>query len=346
LFSLGACGGSSEPNSNDIQEQGGGGDAALDFSGSYCLYGFNGPQPVDMQVSRQGEGYEVSLPIYISRSSPSFQLNGVFSGVASAMGNSIVISGQVDSGSESEPSEMDLEFALNEEGGLAGGAWSLPNEGLSGDLTGDFAPCSAVQTFDVSQEALPRFAASNYIQLSAIDQISQFRSGIGHDYSDGFESCRSMKHYFRQYYQGLSIPIYSPVGGRIVSMLSEQTYGEQVWIQSDDYPAFFFGIFHVNPEGLSIGQHLAAGEQMSTHIGDQTNSDIAVGVNDPQGWRLVSFFEVMTDEVFGEFAARGVASREEMIISASQRDSHPLICNGETFVGADPIPNTLITLAP
>lgn len=117
-------------------------------------------------------------------------------------------------------------------------------------------------------------------------------------------------------------------------------------MQSDDHPAFFFGIFHVNPECLSIGQHFEAGQRMGTHIGDQTNSDIAVGVNDPQGWRLVSFFEVMTDAVFGEFPERGVASRESMVISASQRDSHALTCNGETFIGADPIPNTLITLLP
>lgn len=179
-----------------------------------------------MQVTRQGDGYEISLPIYISHHS--FQLGGAFNGRASVSGNSLFVEGQVASDSDSEPSEMDLEFQFSEEGVLISAAWSLPNQGLRGDLTGDFEPCSAEQTFDLSQETLPRLASSNCIQLNAIDKVSLFRSGIGQDYSDSVESCRSMQHYFRQYYQGLSIPIYSPVGGRIVSMISEQTYGDQV----------------------------------------------------------------------------------------------------------------------
>ena len=36
-------------------------------------------------------------------------------------------------------------------------------------------------------------------ELDKIDKISKFRSGIGHDYWDDFENCRSMKHYFFPY---------------------------------------------------------------------------------------------------------------------------------------------------
>ena len=41
---------------------------------------------------------------------------------------------------------------------------------------------------------IPQFVDVNYIELEKISKISKFRSGMGHDYSDDFESCRSMKH--------------------------------------------------------------------------------------------------------------------------------------------------------
>lgn len=41
-----------------------------------------------------------------------------------------------------------------------------------------------------------KFITTDYIELDKIDRVSKFRSGIGHDYRDDAESCRSMKHYF------------------------------------------------------------------------------------------------------------------------------------------------------
>lgn len=60
----------------------------------------------------------------------------------------------------------------------------------------------------------PKFVTHNYIDLSRIEAVSKFRSGAGHDHSDSFESCRSMKHYFA-YSQDdpdpSTIEIYGPV---------------------------------------------------------------------------------------------------------------------------------------
>ncbi|TRZ90870.1 MAG: hypothetical protein D4R84_15485, partial [Rhodocyclaceae bacterium] len=49
---------------------------------------------------------------------------------------------------------------------------------------------------DLDGLGVPKFVATNYIDISKIFQLSKFRSSAGHDYSDDLEKCRSMKHYF------------------------------------------------------------------------------------------------------------------------------------------------------
>jgi len=51
-------------------------------------------------------------------------------------------------------------------------------------------------TWNVDSLGVPRFVATDYIESARIARVSRFRSGYGHDYSDAFESCRSMKHYY------------------------------------------------------------------------------------------------------------------------------------------------------
>ena len=65
-------------------------------------------------------------------------------------------------------------------------------------------------------------------------------------------------------------------------------------------------------------------------------SDISVIVNDPtkQG-RMVSYFETITDKIFGDYINRGVESRDKLIIPKATRDINPLTCEGDTFTSAD-----------
>src|SRR5690349_9084225 len=73
------------------------------------------------------------------------------------------------------------------------------------------------ETFDLDPSLAPKFVRFNYIDPDSIEQISLFRSGIGHDYSDDFESCRSMKHYFMPKVQTwANVKIFSPVDGTVV----------------------------------------------------------------------------------------------------------------------------------
>jgi len=191
------------------------------------------------------------------------------------------------------------------------------------------------EPYNVDSNGIPLFVASDYIELESMGRISRFRSGAGHDYSDDFESCRSMKHYFEPNVANWSdVPVFSPVEGTVYN-LTEEWAGTQTWIQSSNYPAFFFILFHVDlTNSLVLGDSVAAGEQIGTHIGDQTTSDIAVGVNTPTGWKLISFFDVMTEALFADYTNRGVMARSDLIISEAERDADPLVCDGETF--ADP----------
>ena len=181
----------------------------------------------------------------------------------------------------------------------------------------------------------PQFVTHDYIDLDKITYITKFRSGSGHDYSDDYESCRNMKHYFQpNVTDWSSVNIYSPVDGTIIDL--EDSNGIQVTIQSSAYPAYKFIIFHVDilPH-ITKGYSVSAGEQIGNHINNSTNSDIAVRIFTIDGSelkkQLVSFFDVMTDTLFASYQARGISSRTDLIITAAQRDADPLHCSGESF---------------
>ncbi len=199
--------------------------------------------------------------------------------------------------------------------------------------------------WDIDKDGIPKFVYNNYIELSKIYRISKYRSGIGHDYSDAFEHCRSMKHYFEPLssIDWSTVKIYSPVSG-VITRAEQEWAGIKLEIASDDYLAFRFSIFHINTlKPYAIGDKVTAGELLGTHIGSQTMSDISVIVNDPtrQG-RMVSFFDVITDAVFNEYRNRGAANRHDFIISKVARDADPLSCNGDTFASPGNIENWFV----
>jgi hypothetical protein len=199
--------------------------------------------------------------------------------------------------------------------------------------------------WDIDKDGIPKFVDVNYIELPKIYRISKYRSSVGHNYSDAFEQCRSMKHYFEpnSSVDWSSVKIYSPVTGKI-TRLEQEWAGTKVEIASDAYPAFRFTIFHINLSiNLKIGDAITKGNLLGTHFGSQTYSDIAVIVNDPsrQG-RMVSYFDVITDGIFNEYTNRGVTARTDLIIPKSIRDANPLQCNGDSFVGNDPLNSWVI----
>ena len=198
--------------------------------------------------------------------------------------------------------------------------------------------------WDIDKNGVPNFVKTNYIELAKIDNISKYRSSVGHDYSDAFEHCRSMKHYFKPKtsVDWSTIAIRAPIKGKI-SRLDLEWAGTKIEIVSDDFPAFRFNIFHVNlSSSRKIGDQVQEGELLGTHIGSQTMSDIAVIVNDPthQG-RMVSYFETITDGLFNDYTNRGVKTRDDLMISKARRDANPITCSGDTFISTDTLVNWL-----
>jgi hypothetical protein len=195
-------------------------------------------------------------------------------------------------------------------------------------------------TWDVATRGVPPLIQSSYIDLARIQQVSRFRSGIGHDYSDDAERCRSMKHYYMPAGQVWNtVRIFAPVTGHI-TRVDQEWAGVQLHLQSSAYPAFTVVLFHVGPSRpLGVGDSVLAGQQLGTHIGTVTTSDVAVWAMLPGGKRgLVSYIDALPDALFAPYVARGIATRDALVIPRAERDAAPLVCDGETFTGKDSLP--------
>ena len=191
---------------------------------------------------------------------------------------------------------------------------------------------------------IPKFITTDYIEADKIERISKFRSAIGHDYWDDFERCRSMKHYFspRSTVSWSSVKIFSPITGKIVRT-TEEWAGTQIQIQSAAQPKYIVIIFHIALQHqLNAGDSVFAGQQLGTHFSSQTMSDIAVGFSDNNRWKLISYFEVISDSVFQHYSARGITSRTDCIISKETRDADTLKCNGENFISSGTLENWVV----
>ncbi len=203
---------------------------------------------------------------------------------------------------------------------------------------------------DIDENNSPQFIQADFIDLDRIYSISKFRSGSGHDFSGNGETCRSMKHYFNTQdtqekltawdenngipplpTANTAISIYSPVDGKIIRVEEEEApIGQQIYIVPEDELRFTIRLFHVYllPE-LDAGSKIVAGQKIG-EISAYSNTDIAITVG-RYGNRFVSYFEVMPDNIFAKYLARGVEDRDELIITEEERDASPLQCNGERF---------------
>lgn len=219
--------------------------------------------------------------------------------------------------------------------------WLLCLMAVAGAVRADQYGGPPTATYDIQTLGIPKFVDTIYIDMRKITSISKFRSAAGHNYSDGTqfgaalalkgsdnraEDCRSMKHYFR--FPDVSVPIYAPVSG-YVNSIRDGDLAATISIISDVQPAFEFQVFHVElTPRPQPGDRVTAGQLLGHHVGSATWSDIAVAVNTGKGLHLISYFEVLTDGAFETFKARGITSREELIITKAARDAAPINCVG------------------
>jgi hypothetical protein len=238
------------------------------------------------------------------------------------------------------------ELTFDEDGESFSGTWELDFEGpVAGSITGSRTPW---QEYDVDAHGIPRFAWSDYIPLAKVWRISKFRSGEGHDYSDDFESCRSMKHYYLpdEGVAGSSVSLFSPVTGTVLGTTDEwdeeETFtGTAVGIRPEGHEAFFLVIYHVDlRQPLEPGDVVVVGQELGTALDSGgALTDIGVGVHTPYGHRYVSYFEVMSDQIFARYESRGASSRGDFIITREARDADPLICEDSDFADVGNLEN-------
>jgi hypothetical protein len=177
------------------------------------------------------------------------------------------------------------------------------------------------------------FITQSYIELEKIDKISKFRSGIGHDYWDDYEHCRSMKHYFfpLETFDWSQVKIFSPVTGKIV-MIVDEGRGIQIKIEPKGLSQYNVIIFHVNLlNPLKVGDSVSSGQLLGYHFSCDTYSDIAISFSSSNHYRLISYFDALPDSLFDMYKQQGALLRSDFIISKEARDADPLDCSGETF---------------
>ena len=225
--------------------------------------------------------------------------------------------------------------------------------------------CAEVNLADVDIE---KISTSNVISTAQLKDISLFRSSAGHDASDDFESCRSMKHYLEPIEKENSINlIYAPISGTLVSLSGEEGGGfvddqktnQRIGIKSSSNPAYEIILYHVDvleDLDLVLGQTIVGGQTLGHgrlvrvnsddpegSVADASNDfDISVSVGTTSGVANVSYFSIASDTVFEEYMDWNskITSRESLMISKASRDEYALSCDGEQFTNAneDPLP--------
>jgi len=277
-----------------------------------------------------------------------FSLDGIFliEGEGTVTDNTMTLTSEING-------TVNISITFSGDGQSFSGTWNyFGSNGTitsNGSITGTKNPWV---TYDVDINGIPQFVSTDVIELSKISEISKFRSGEGHDYSDDFESCRSMKTYFlpKTDVDKLSIKIFSPINGTVIGTTDEWTEesvskGEMISIESEEYPAFHLIIFHIDLiKPLNVGDKIVAGQLLGHPAGyeNSTIADTAVGVITPKGYKLVSYFEVITDALFQSYQARGLNARDDVIISKEERDADPLTCIDEIFTNGGNLDNWVI----
>ncbi len=205
--------------------------------------------------------------------------------------------------------------------------------------------------YDVETEGIPKFVDAHFTELDKIEYIKRFRSGYGVEFSDDFEECRVMKHLytpFDEYWVDKEVKIYSPVNGTITRLgytilNSSGTWGEYqsdiatiIKIQPSEYKAFtvIISVVDIRDMGLYRGLQIYEGQHIGYACMRYVNKvtklpafNIAVEVNMcPSGTKILSYFDVITDDVFQAYKDRGATSQNEFIISKEERDKDPLTC--------------------
>lgn len=227
---------------------------------------------------------------------------------------------------------------------------------------------------DFDPDHPPYFIQADFVELDKVFMISKFRSGTGHDFSvNSGETCRSMKHYFSSMdpaqpnYKSKENPgdksvypiptvekdvkIFSPVDGTLKFVDFDQiAFNRELSVTPDAYPEINIRLQHVQPiPGIKEGK-VKAGEPIGLVLANQS-FDLAIeaGLSGKNKTGYISYFSAIPDSILKKYQARGIQSRDDLIITKEYRDAHPFSCHGkeefdENYAFDDPV-NNLVYLS-
>lgn len=195
----------------------------------------------------------------------------------------------------------------------------------------------------------PKFIQANVVDLDKVTMISKFRSGAGHDHSYGSdESCRSMKHYFYNVgpgerllskeqladpVEGRDRAIRSPVDGKIDRIeRGDRKLNDEITLVASSQPHIRIRLQHVTPlAGIKEGQ-VTAGQPVGV-AGQSFDIVLERLIFPTMRSQYISYFAAMPDSMFADYQAAGIKSRDDIVISRTQRDAKPLQCGAnERFI--------------
>ena len=313
---------------------------SLHTTTTYCHGEYN---KIIIESGQQGESYKIVLEPLSTTPIPA---------TGTRVGNSLLLQATV------ENFTLSYSFTLvNDEKNIQGQI--VLTDGPQSYTWNEWGEQGDCPTVEVAAGGVPQFISTDFVNLNTIQDISLFRSAAGHDYSDRFESCRSMKHYYSpplSLRTNGTVPIFSPVAGKIVHLETEEenfvddgATNQRIVIQPDDQPAILIILFHVDlldppltaGTSLSAGQHLGHARLVRNSGPPSHNFDIALHANTNTGIRYVSYIEAMTHALFTGYTnwGGGAASRDDFIISEGERNADPLTCSDQTFTSFGSLPS-------
>jgi hypothetical protein len=178
----------------DGGDGGGGSSSTTDYSGTYYII-IAGQAGWTLSINQSGE----NLTFTMQGSGMTIDGSGSVSGNTATMTATITGMGDitVTAHFSSDKQNFTGTYVMSEAGASQGTVMGSIN---------DWA------TYDVASNGIPKFVADDYVYVASVGRISKFRSGAGHDFSDDFESCRSMKHYYEpDVVDWSTLGVYSPV---------------------------------------------------------------------------------------------------------------------------------------
>ena len=282
-------------------------------------------------------------------------------------GDNFILSGTLSMGEEAV--ELTITSNLNSQGS-EGNATLLVGAPINISINSYLKKASCeTEIVDAAGNGASQIITTNPLEETDIANISKFRSAAGHDSSDSFETCRSMKHYFQPSSKtNLTNEVYAPFDGIVVSMNTEEGGGfvddgitnQRIAFKpslASAYQVMFYHIDVIAELNLAPGDTINAGTligygrlvRVNSDVTDpeaepstSNDFDIKVDVLTKDGVRAVSLFNLMTDSVFAEFSSF-TTSKSDLIISKDVRDADLLTCEGETFTSSGSLLNWLIS---